>query len=270
MSLREYARKRRFGETPEPGDEAPPPGKRGRRPIFVVQLHHARARHYDFRLEMDGTLKSWAVPKGPSYRLGEKRLAVEVEDHPISYADFEGDIPVGNYGAGHVDIFDRGVWSAHGDPLEGLAAGKLEFTLHGDRLHGGWKLVRTQQVRSGKPQWLLFKRDDEWAGDLDADAIVSGSAAPPTASPIPAAPTRRVRSDRVITLLPLQVLLLSGEARRAPERGSPGPAGKKCLIHPPCLVRLVSPRDKYDVPIATLSDPKGRHACLIQLRGSRF
>ena len=83
MSLREYARKRRFGDTPEPADDTSA-GKRGKRPIFVVQLHHARARHYDFRLEMDGTLKSWAVPKGPSYRVGERRLAVEVEDHPLS------------------------------------------------------------------------------------------------------------------------------------------------------------------------------------------
>jgi bifunctional non-homologous end joining protein LigD len=171
VSLHEYVRKRRFGETPEPGDAALP-GKRGRRPIFVVQLHHARARHYDFRLEMDGTLKSWAVPKGPSYRLGEKRLAVEVEDHPLGYAKFEGDIPQGHYGAGHVDIFDRGVWSVEGDPLEALAAGKIDFVLHGEKLHGGWKLVRTQQVRSGKPQWLLFKRDDEWAGDLEADDLV--------------------------------------------------------------------------------------------------
>ncbi|MDG6349019.1 DNA ligase D [Luteimonas sp. 8-5] len=183
MSLREYARKRRFGETPEPGDVAPP-GKRGRRPIFVIQLHHARARHYDFRLEMDGSLKSWAVPKGPSLRAGEKRLAVEVEDHPIGYANFEGDIPKGNYGAGHVDIFDRGVWNAEGDPLEALAAGKIDFELHGEKLQGAWKLVRTAQVRSGKPQWLLLKRDDAWAADLEADDLVEG-----------AAPARRRRVD---------------------------------------------------------------------------
>jgi bifunctional non-homologous end joining protein LigD len=174
VSLRDYARKRRLGETPEPDDSAAsrPAGKRGRRPIFVVQLHHARARHYDFRLEMDGTLKSWAVPKGPSYRVGEKRLAVEVEDHPLGYAGFEGDIPEGHYGAGHVDLFDHGVWSAQGDPLEALAAGKVDFTLHGDKLHGGWKLVRTAQVRSGKPQWLLIKRDDQWAGDTEADDLL--------------------------------------------------------------------------------------------------
>ncbi len=171
MSLREYANKRRFGDTLEPTEAAT--DKRGKRPIFVVQLHHARARHYDFRLEMDGTLKSWAVPKGPSFRAGEKRLAVEVEDHPLSYATFAGDIPVGNYGAGHVDIFDHGVWSAAGDPLESMAAGKIYFSLHGEKLNGGWKLVRTAQQRGGKPQWLLIKRDDEYASDADADAILA-------------------------------------------------------------------------------------------------
>ncbi|HVR82323.1 MAG TPA: DNA ligase D [Luteimonas sp.] len=171
MSLREYVRKRRVGETPEPF-AATRSGIRGKRPIFVVQLHHARARHYDFRLEMDGTLKSWAVPKGPSLRPGEKRLAVEVEDHPLSYAGFQGDIPPGHYGAGHVDIFDHGVWSADGDPLEALAAGKIDFTLHGEKLHGGWKLVRTRQQRSGKPQWLLFKRNDAFAQDAEADDLV--------------------------------------------------------------------------------------------------
>src|SRR5690606_18156859 len=113
--------------TPEPSaDAARAPGHR---PVFVVQLHHARSRHYDFRLEVDGALRSWAVPKGPSLRAGEKRLAVEVEDHPLEYAAFEGDIPAGNYGAGHVDVFDHGHWASDGDPLEALAAGKLDFTL---------------------------------------------------------------------------------------------------------------------------------------------
>lgn len=170
MSLREYARKRRFGQTPEP-TEAAASGRRGHRPIFVVQLHHARARHYDFRLEMDGTLKSWAVPKGPSLRVGEKRLAVEVEDHPLDYANFEGDIPEGHYGAGHVDVFDHGVWSANGDPLESLAAGKIDFVLHGGKLEGAWKLVRTG-MRASKPQWLLIKRQDEFARDAEADDLI--------------------------------------------------------------------------------------------------
>lgn len=175
MTLRDYARKRRFGDTPEPADDAA--RKRGRgqhRPIFVVQLHNARARHYDFRLEADGALKSWAVPKGPSLRPGEKRLAVQVEDHPLSYAGFQGEIPEGNYGAGHVLVFDHGVWSCDGDPLAGIAAGKLDFVLEGGKLRGAWKLVRTgsKNARGGKPQWLLIKRDDAHARDAEADDLV--------------------------------------------------------------------------------------------------
>ena len=179
MSLRDYSRKRRFQDTPEPDAEAQGAGKRtaAKRPIFVVQLHHARARHYDFRLEADGALKSWAVPKGPSFRVGEKRLAVEVEDHPLAYATFEGDIPEGNYGAGHVDVFDHGTWASDGDPLEAIAAGKLDFVLHGEKLNGAWKLVRTN-LRGKQKQWLLIKRDDEYVADLDADDLVAGKKPP--------------------------------------------------------------------------------------------
>ncbi len=174
MALDDYARKRRFDKTPEPAGK---PGTAGRhRPIFVVQLHHARARHYDFRLEMDGVLKSWAVPKGPSLRAGDKRLAVEVEDHPLQYASFEGDIPEGNYGAGHVDIFDQGHWACDGDPLEALAAGKIDFTLSGAKLQGGWKLVRTR-MKGRQVQWLLIKRDDSHAGDREADDMIGPAAA---------------------------------------------------------------------------------------------
>ncbi|MFC4728968.1 DNA ligase D [Coralloluteibacterium thermophilus] len=173
MSLREYVRKRRFADTPEPEDDAAArrAPRSGRRPIFVVQLHHARARHFDFRLEADGALKSWAVPKGPSLRAGEKRLAMQVEDHPLSYASFEGEIPEGNYGAGHVMVFDHGVWACDGDPLEGIAAGKLDFELHGETLQGAFKLVRTR-MRGGKPSWLLLKREDAFARDADADDFV--------------------------------------------------------------------------------------------------
>lgn len=173
MSLHDYSRKRDFAATPEPSGAA---ARRARahRPIFVVQLHHASSRHYDFRLEADGVLKSWAVPKGPSLRAGEKRLAVQVEDHPLDYAGFEGDIPKGHYGAGHVDVFDHGTWAIEGDPLEAIARGKLDFELHGGKLAGAWKLVRTgKQAR--QPQWLLIKRDDAHAGDMEADDLI-GSA----------------------------------------------------------------------------------------------
>ena len=180
MSLRDYNRKRRFSETSEPDPDAVPTVGRKRatnafgarhRPIFVVQLHHATARHYDFRLEADGVLKSWAVPKGPSLRTGEKRLAVEVEDHPLAYATFEGDIPQGNYGAGHVQVFDHGTWASEGDALEAIAAGKLDFVLHGDKLNGAWKLVRTN-IRGKQKQWLLIKREDDYSGDAEADDLL--------------------------------------------------------------------------------------------------
>lgn len=174
MSLHDYNAKRRFDQTPEPAGETS--ARANTQPIFVVQLHHASSRHYDFRLEADGVLKSWAVPKGPSLRVGEKRLAVQVEDHPLSYASFEGDIPQGHYGAGHVDVFDHGHWHCEGDALAALEAGKLEFELQGTLLRGGFALVRTQ-MRGGKPQWLLFKRIDAYAADLDADALVAQQAA---------------------------------------------------------------------------------------------
>lgn len=174
MSLHQYRRKRRLGggtgQTPEP-DATPAHGDPKRRPTFVIQLHHASSRHYDFRLEMDGVLKSWAVPKGPSLRAGEKRLAVEVEDHPLSYAAFEGDIPEGHYGAGHVEVFDQGTWACEGDPLAALAAGKIDFVLHGRRLAGGWKLVRTT-MKARQAQWLLIKRDDDEARDAEADDLL--------------------------------------------------------------------------------------------------
>jgi len=167
MALEDYRRKRRFGQTPEPDDRprAAPPG---RRPIFVVQLHHASHRHYDFRLQVGDVLRSWAVPKGPSLDPSVKRMAVEVEDHPLDYAGFEGEIPAGHYGAGHVALFDRGTWTTEGDVAAQLAKGHLRFTLHGERLKGGWHLVRSGKP-ARQPQWLLFKQDDAWAGDAEAD-----------------------------------------------------------------------------------------------------
>jgi bifunctional non-homologous end joining protein LigD len=170
VSLEEYRRRRDFSRTREPAARAARRGEGAAQ--FVIQLHHARARHFDFRLELDGVLKSWAVPKGPSLRAGERRLAVQVEDHPLDYGDFEGEIPKGEYGGGHVRIVERGQWQPAGDAEQGLAAGKLDFELQGTHLHGAWTLVRTGPERA-KANWLLIKRSDAHARDTDLDALVT-------------------------------------------------------------------------------------------------
>ena len=175
-ALERYAEKRTFTKTPEPGPKAVT-GRRG--PLmFVIQKHAATRLHYDFRLELDGVLKSWAVPKGPSLSTDDKRMAVEVEDHPVEYAGFEGIIPTGNYGAGAVIVWDRGTWRPVGDPYAGLAAGKLVFQLSGYKLHGEWTLVRTRRDPRGKQQWLLLKhRGDAWAGPgrpFAEESVLSG------------------------------------------------------------------------------------------------
>src|SRR5262249_49813153 len=153
-ALREYGRKRDFARTPEPAGRAVRK-KRAAGLSFVVQQHAARRMHYDFRLELDGVLKSWAVPKGPSLDTAERRMAVEVEDHPLEYAGFEGVIPKGEYGGGTVVVWDRGAWEPIGDPRAGLAKGKLEFTLAGDKLQGRWHLVRMRPRTQdrGKRMW---------------------------------------------------------------------------------------------------------------------
>ncbi|MPR04732.1 DNA ligase D [Pseudomonas sp. MAFF 212408] len=162
--LSEYQRKRDFQITAEPSGSAAK-GKRAASALsFVIQKHDARNLHYDFRLELDGVLLSWAVPKGPSLDPSQKRLAVHVEDHPLGYGDFEGNIPAGQYGAGDVIVWDRGVWQPHDDPHKAYAAGKLKFTLVGEKLAGDWALVRTRLKGSGdKEQWLLIKEKDQQA-----------------------------------------------------------------------------------------------------------
>ncbi|TVT91046.1 DNA ligase D [Pseudomonas sp. RGB] len=162
--LSEYNRKRDFGITAEPAGSAPAGKRKASALSFVIQKHDARNLHYDFRLELDGVLKSWAVPKGPSLDPTQKRLAVHVEDHPLSYGNFEGNIPAGQYGAGDVIVWDRGVWQPHEDPHKAYAAGKLKFTLVGEKLSGDWALVRTRLKGSGdKEQWLLIKEKDQQA-----------------------------------------------------------------------------------------------------------
>ena len=159
-ALAPYHRKRDFSRTPEPS-EGGRASSTAARLSFVIQKHHATRLHYDFRLELDGTLKSWAVPKGPSLDPTVKRMAVQVEDHPLSYGGFEGTIPAGNYGAGRVILWDRGEWEPVGDPHEGLAKGDLKFDLHGHKLQGRWVLVRMKGKEEEKqPAWLLIKERD--------------------------------------------------------------------------------------------------------------
>jgi bifunctional non-homologous end joining protein LigD len=164
MALDEYRRKRDFTKSPEPSGNARPAPSRGSR-FFCVQKHLASHLHYDFRLEHDGVLLSWAVPKGPAIDPAVKRLAMHVEDHPVEYGTFEGVIPEG-YGAGIVMLWDRGTWIPEVDDVgAALRKGDLKFRLDGVKLKGSWALVRTRSA--GERSWLLLKHRDEWAGPLD-------------------------------------------------------------------------------------------------------
>src|SRR5881296_1604765 len=171
--LSPYRAKRSLDRTPEPGARpataAPSPGG-----LFVVHMHAARRLHWDLRLEMDGVLRSWAVPKGPSPNRADKRLAVHVEDHPLEYGDFEGLIPEGNYGAGAVIVWDRGRWVPLEDPEEGMKKGKLLFELHGYKLKGKWTLVK---LKKGEKEWLLIKEKDGYVSntsELPPESVLSG------------------------------------------------------------------------------------------------
>src|SRR3954470_4286654 len=158
-SLSQYWKKRDFKATPEPEGRVAP---RHDELSFVIQKHAASRLHYDFRLELDGTLVSWAVPKGPSLDPRIRRIAVHVEDHPLSYASFEGVIPKGHYGAGTVEVWDRGTWVPVEDPREGLRRGKLKFDLRGEKLHGRWNLVRIANSKDERQEpWLLIKENDD-------------------------------------------------------------------------------------------------------------
>src|SRR4051812_49131784 len=156
MGLVQYKQKRNFSRTLEPAGRVHP--RHSPELMFVVQKHDASRLHYDFRLEMEGVLKSWAVPKGFPTQRGDRRLAIEVEDHPIEYGDFEGIIPPGNYGAGTVMVWDTGSYQVSGgEPVKALHQGKLHLFLEGKKLKGEWTLVRTRGDNPDKPQWLLMK-----------------------------------------------------------------------------------------------------------------
>src|SRR5271166_3840934 len=169
MALKEYREKRNFQISPEPSGESRLPVRAKRTLQFVVQKHRATQLHYDFRLEWNGVLLSWAVPKGPSLDPSVKRLAMQVEDHPLDYGGFEGVIPEGEYGGGTVMLWDRGTWSPEEEDVEAaLKKGSLKFDLNGKKLRGSWALVRTRNYRgTQKTAWLLIKHRDAFASSRD-------------------------------------------------------------------------------------------------------
>src|SRR5262249_41619960 len=179
--LREYERKRDFTRTPEPRDRRPQPARRSRAKApriaagpalqFVVQQHAARSMHWDFRLELDGVLKSWAIPKGTGLGGGGRRMGAQTGGPPLEYGGFEGGIPKGEYGGGTVVVWDRGFWQPIGDPRRGLARGKLDFTLAGEKLRGRWHLVRMRKGER-RPGWLLIKGRDAHARSASAKSVV--------------------------------------------------------------------------------------------------
>lgn len=170
--LEEYKKKRNFDKTPEPGDTS---ADENDHPIFVVQKHDASSLHYDFRLEIDNVLVSWAVPKGPSMKPNQKRLAIQTEDHPLGYADFEGRIPEGEYGAGSVIIWDKGIYknTRKVDLKNSLEEGKIEFKLEGEKLMGSFALIRTGNPEKKSTNWLLIKKNDEFAVKNEDDPEIT-------------------------------------------------------------------------------------------------
>jgi bifunctional non-homologous end joining protein LigD len=243
-SLARYRAKRDFKVTAEPQGGRPTAARNS----FVVQKHAASRLHYDFRLELDGTMKSWAVTRGPSVDPSDKRLAVHVEDHPIDYAGFEGIIPKGQYGGGTVMVWDRGTWEPIGDARKGYASGKLKFVLHGDKLKGGWTLVRMggRARRERADNWLLIKETDEEAqpghGDIllkeEMNSVTTGRTMEQIAA----------NADRVWTR--------DGEqkpAAKAPRSGKPVAKAKSAKTKSAALPQFVPPQ------LATLVDrpPEG-------------
>jgi bifunctional non-homologous end joining protein LigD len=174
--LSQYRRKRDFEVTPEPSGRTARTTRKKLR--YVIQKHQASHLHYDFRLQWNGVLLSWAVPKGPSLDPSVKRLAAQVEDHPVDYGNFEGTIPQGEYGGGTVMLWDRGTWTPEVDDVDAaLAKGDLKFTLNGEKLRGSWVLVRTKFGDRKKPQWLLIKHRDQYASIQDIETLEPRSVA---------------------------------------------------------------------------------------------
>jgi bifunctional non-homologous end joining protein LigD len=221
-ALKEYKAKRNFSITSEPAEGgASSTGAL----TFVIQKHWATRLHYDFRLELDGTMKSWAVPKGPSFDSHDKRMAVHVEDHPISYSDFEGTIPPQQYGAGKVIVWDKGTWEPVGDPRKGYAKGEIKFEIHGHKMHGRWVLVR-MKAREGERQesWLLIKENDEYMRPASEFSVVDEMPDSVKDLPMPGAPEDREAARA-------KLAALKAEAKGA------GPAKKSAAAKKPAAKR---------------------------------
>ncbi len=257
MSLQTYKAKRDFRRTREPAGRTRLKDHKARHG-FVIQKHAARRLHYDFRLEMEGVLKSWAVPKGFPMRRGDRRLAVQVEDHPIEYADFEGTIPEGNYGAGTVMVWDRGDYeTANEDPVEALEHGKIHFTLHGKKLKGDWALVRMRpREDESKPQWLLFKSGDDLpplSGAVENRSVITSRTLEQIAS---ARKKKEWQSDRPSKSAPNSVAK-SEPARLQSKRALGGNGAKRNV--------LLSKR-RSEVPAAVLRPHKLEKARLLEAK----
>ena len=221
--LAEYERKRDFNKTAEPRGDIKPRSTRGLR--FVIQKHAASRLHYDVRLELDGVMKSWAVPKGPSYDPAVRRLAMEVEDHPIEYNRFEGTIPEGEYGGGTVMLWDRGTYEPEGGGgeealRESYRRGDLKILMHGKRMQGGWVFVRMRRDDGGRAQWLLIKHRDGFADpDFDVTSEVNTSVATGRTMEEIASRSRRVwRSSREPAGTPARTPPARRKVPRAPAR----------------------------------------------------
>lgn len=241
-ALKVYKAKRNFSITSEPA-EGGTPGVDAL--TFVIQKHWASRLHYDFRLELDGTMKSWAVPKGPSYDTHDKRMAVHVEDHPISYADFEGTIPAKQYGAGKVIIWDKGTWEPLEDPHKGFAKGSIKFEMHGHKMHGRWTLVRMKGRGDDKQEpWLLIKEKDEYARSSEEFSLVDEMPDSVKDLPMPERVQRKVEALR------------EEEEEQAPAPKKRTPAKKKAAAKPRAAPAsdLVALPEKFSPELATLVD----------------
>ena len=206
--LSHYNAKRDFAKTPEPAGK---PAKRGKQLSYVIQKHWATRLHYDFRLEFDGVLLSWAVPKGPSFDPKQKRMAIHVEDHPVSYGTFEGKIPEKQYGAGTVIVWDRGTWEPINDPVEGMKSGKVVFALHGEKLAGQWELIRIAKPGDRQDAWLLFKKRDAWARPVEEYDVVTALPDSIVAKPLGLA---EVREPKAVESAPTPEPVVGKKARK--------------------------------------------------------